>query len=294
VSANKPDVVRIVRELAARHESLALPDIGAGAVVLAPETVAQLAGAELEASEARALREDLVRWLRSKNQFVSIDEDTEAEIEAALTRLASEVGEGALEDAQDALDDALDGLASVIRESLGEAPREVVVSEYAPDLQLAVLGLKLSDVVSPVLDVGCGANALLVRHLRALGHDVIGIDRDAPEDATRTDWIKYEYGNAKWKTVLSHLGFSLHFLRAHHASESDARIYAETYLRITRSLTVGGLFAYAPSLPFFESVLPKDRFVIEHQRVRGGETLASLRKTSGLDLAEATRVRRLA
>jgi hypothetical protein len=149
-------------------------------------------------------------------------------------------------------------------------------------------------VISPVLDVGCGSSALLVRHLRALGHDVIGIDRDAPDDATRTDWITYDYGLVKWKTVLSHLGFSLHFLRAHHASETDARKYAETFLRITRSLTVGGLFAYAPSLPFFEGVLPKDRFVIEHQRVCGGETLESLRKTSGLDLAEATRLRRIA
>ena len=289
----KPDLVRIVRDIASRHAELGLSDLVAGAVLLDRADVAALEGGELDASEARVLREDLVRWMRGKNQFVTIDPDTEEEIESAMIRLASDVGEGELDIAQDALDDALEGLASVVRQSLGESPREVVASEYAPDLQLAVLVLKPSDVTSPVLDIGCGSRPLLLRHLRALGHDVTGIDRDAPDDATRADWLAYDYGNAKWRTILSHLGFSLHFLRAHHADEAQARTYAETYVRITRSLVVGGVFAYAPSLPFFENVLPKDRFVVERRSVRGGETLESLRKTSGLDLAQASRLVRL-
>ena len=287
------DVVRIVREAAAAHSSLDLAAIGAGAVVLDRETVARLEGAELDAAGARALREDLVRWLRSKNQFVAITPDTEEEIEAALVRVAADVGEGDLADAQDALDDALDGLASILRESLGAAPREVVASEYAPDVQLLVLGLRLSDVTSPVLDVGCGPSALLVRRLRGLGHEVTGIDRDAPEDATRADWLTYDYGNARWRTVLSHLGFALHFLRAHRASEAEARRYAEAFVRITRGLVVGGRFVYAPSLPFFEEVLPAGRFLVERHAVQGGETLERLRASSGLDLAQATRLTRL-
>lgn len=288
------DVVRIARSVAASQPEIGLPDLGAGSVVIDAPILASLVGASLEPPDARALREDLVRWLRAKNQFIAIDADTEAEIETALTRLATEMGSCSLGDAQDTLDDALDGLASVVRQSLGQAPREVVASEYAPDIQLAVLGLKLSDVTSPVLDVGCGSRALLVRHLRGLGHDVTGIDRDATEEATRADWLTFDYGAARWKTVLSHLGFSLHFLRAHRASEDDARKYAETYIRITRSLMPMGIFAYAPSLPFFESVLPAGRFRVEHHRIHGGETLESLKKTSGLDLAEATRVTLLA
>lgn len=290
----KPDVVRIAREVAARHAALALSDLGAGAVVLDAALLVSLEGAELDAAGARALREDLVRWLRDKNQFVAIDGDTEEEIEAALIRITREIGSAELAEAQDALDDGLDGLASIVRASLGQEPREVVASEYAPDVQLAVLGLKLSDLTSPVLDVGCGSRALLVKHLRGLGHDVTGIDRDAGPDGTKADWLTFDYGAAKWRTVISHLGFSLHFLRAHHASEVEARKYAEAFVRITRSLAPSGLFAYAPSLPFFEAVLPRERFVIEHHRVQGGETLEQLRKSSGLDLAQATLLRRLA
>lgn len=292
-ATGSPDVVQIVRELAGAYASLGLSDLGAGAVVIDSPTLERLRGATLDPGRARTLREDLVRWLRSKNQFVAIDADTEEEIESALVRLAGEVGASPLGAAQDALDDALDGLASVIRASLGGAPREVIASEYAPDVQLAVLGLRLSDVTSPVLDIGCGSKALLVRYLRTLGRDATGIDRDAPDDATRADWLTFDYAAAPWRTVLSHLGFSLHFLRAHRASEADARKYAETYIRITRALAPTGVFAYAPSLPFFESVLPKERFLIEHHRIQGGETLESLRKTSGLDLAEATRLTRL-
>jgi hypothetical protein len=236
-----------------------------------------------------------VRWLRAKNQFLAIDRAGEEEIESAIARVVGELGEAEdLAEAQEALDDGLDGLASILRESLGEARREVVASEYAPDLQLAVLGLKLSDVSSPVLDIGCGSSALLVRHLRALGHDVTGIDRDAPADATRADWLAFDYGNARWRTIVSHLGFSLHFQRAHRVGEAEARTYAETFLRIARGLVVGGTFAYAPSLPFFESVLPPGRFGIARTRVPGGETLASLREKSGLDLGEATQLTRLA
>lgn len=287
-------VLRIARDLASRHGSLGLSELSAGAIVLDPETLAGLKGRVLDASGARALREELVRWLRSKNQFIAIAGDTEEEIESVILKLSEALSDEDLEDAQDTLDDAVEGLASIVRESLGNAPREVVASEYLPEVQLAVLALKLSDIGSPLLDVGCGSSALLVRHLRALGHDATGIDRDAGSDVTRADWLTYDYGVAKWKMVLSHLGFSLHFLRAHRASDEEARRYAETYVRITRSLVVGGVFAYAPSLPFFEDVLPTNRFRIERFRVRGGETLESLRKTSGLDLAEATHVTRMA
>lgn len=294
MSDTSSDWARLARELATPHAGLALTDLAAGAVTLDAETVARWKGAEIERSEARVLREALVRWLREKNQFVAIDEGTEGEIEDALMRLVSEIGEGDLSDAQDALDDALDGLASVVRQSLGQAPREVVVSEYTPELQLAALSLPLGAITSPVLDIGCGAQALLPRYLRNLGHDVIGIDRDAGSDAERADWLTYEYGTAKWRTIISHLGFTLHFLRAHLASEDEARKYAETFLRITRSLVIGGKLVYAPSVPFFESVLPPGRFLVERHAVRGGETLESLRKSSGLDLAQATHLTRLA
>lgn len=287
-------LVRLVRELAPPHAGLALGSIAGGAIRLDAPTLARFAGTSAERSDARALREDVVRWLRSKNQFLALTTELEDELEDAILRVLESLASGDLEDAQDTLDDALDGLGSIVRDAGGGEPREVVSSEYAPDLQMHVLGLAPSDVVSPVLDVGCGAGAGLVLHLRGLGHDVTGIDRDAPPAATRADWLAFDYGKDRWKTIVSHLGFSLHFLRAHHASEIEARHYAEVFVRITRSLAPGGLFAYAPSLPFFENVLPKERFAIERRKVKGGETLDRLRATSGVDLAEATKLRRIA
>lgn len=292
-SPTSSHLVRLVRELAPAHAGLGLASLAGGAVRLDAATLARFAGIEAERSDARALREDLVRWLRTKNQFLSLTSELEDEIEDAILRVLEALAEGDLEEAQDTLDDALDGLGSIVRDAGGGDPREVVASEYAPDLQLHVLGLAPSDVVSPVLDIGCGASAALVLHLRGLGHEVTGSDRDAPPSATRADWLGFDYGKDRWKTIVSHLGFSLHFLRAHHASEDAARHYAEAFVRITRSLAPGGLFAYAPSLPFFESVLPKERFAIERRKVKGGETLERLRATSGIDLAESTKLRRI-
>ena len=283
-----------LRALAAGHADLALGDLGAGVVKLDEATLAPLAGLTLEASEVRALREDLVRWVRSKNQFFTIDESTENEIETAIVRLVDLLARGELAEAQDVLDDTLDGLASLVRGALGEAPREVVASEYAPEIQLAVLGLVPRELAAPLLDLGCGTDAALVRFARSLGLEAAGIDREAPHDATRADWLTYDYGSARWRTIVSHLAFTLHFLRAHHASEIEARRYAEAFVRITRALVVGGCFAYAPSVPFFEGVLPEGRFRIERHRVHGGATLDSLRQTSGLDLGEATRITRIA
>jgi hypothetical protein len=285
-------LLRAARALAKRHAQIALGEIRGGAVVIDDEDVAPFRGLRVEASDARTLREDLVRWVVSKNQFVQVDDATASEIEDAIVRLGDAFATGDLDEAQDVLDDVLDGLASIVERAVG-APREVVASEYTPELQLSVLHLSARALASPMLDIGCGASAALVRRARVLGIEAIGIDRDAPDDATRADWMTFDYGTERFRTIVSHLAFTLHFVRAHHASEVEARRHAEVFVRITRALAPGGCFAYVPSVPFIESVLPADRFRIERHRVTGGETLESLRSKSGLDLAEATHVTRV-
>lgn len=63
--------------------------------------------------------------------------------------------------------------------SRGERPIDLgaVCAEYSAPLQLSVLGIDKRSLAEPVLGVGCGKNASLVRHLRQAGLDAYGIDR---------------------------------------------------------------------------------------------------------------------
>jgi hypothetical protein len=255
--------------------------------------------AEADPASLRVLRDDLVAWLRRRNQFVVIDRTGEDELDAGIESLAVELADAEPEDQQDIVDEHLERFVDFVRERLGDAPKDVIAGEYSAALQLDVLGLRIASMEPPILDVGCGAKASLVKALRAQGLDACGIDSGAleagtpPEVATIADWLTYDYGSARWGTVVSHLGFSLHFLHQHHASPQGARAYAETYLRIIRSLRPGGVFAYAPSLPFFEPVLPKEGLLITRRRIAQTPTMTNLASTSGLSLAESTLVRRV-
>ena len=64
-------------------------------------------------------------------------------------------------------------------------------------------------------------------------------------------------------TVLSHLGFSLHFLHHHLRPGDEALRYARRYMEVLRSLRPGGVFAYAPGLPFVEEHLDAGRWRLE-------------------------------
>jgi hypothetical protein len=222
---------------------------------------------------AQVLRRGLVRWLQQRNQFLQVDPRGARELDglcgAALAEvaalLATAPAPSAIADGLRAVIDRLrPRLAAFVHARLGAAPRDVVCGHYAPSLQLEVLGLApdgdgdhAAALADPILDIGCGADAALVRFLRAAGRDAVGIDRDAPADvATAADWLTYAYGADRWATLISHLGFSLHFLHHHHRAAPAAAAYARTYMAMLRSLRVGGRFAYAPALPFLEPLLP--------------------------------------
>lgn len=89
-----------------------------------------------------------------------------------------------------------------------------VCAYYTPELQLQVLGLRDGILMSPVLEVGCG-DGRLVRHLRAMGCDATGIDRDAPSDMLRGDWFDAPLEAMSWGSIIGHQSVSLHFRNAH-------------------------------------------------------------------------------
>lgn len=234
-------------------------------------------------------------WLWSRNQFVALDARGEALLADAVGRALEGLAQPGGASAALALHRR--EVADFVRGALGPAPREVPCAEYTPALQLEVLGLTGVPLAPPLLDIGCGAAAQLVRFFRDGGLDAEGLDRDAPDDvAVRGDWLTHDYGRRAWGSVLSHQGFSLHFLHHHHAAGDTAYAYARTYMNVLRALRPGGLFAYAPGLPFIEALL--DPAVYRMKRVPFADALrvASLRaieQKSGLDLSYAAHVERV-
>lgn len=158
--------------------------------------------------------------------------------------------------------------ADARRAGVREAP--VVSATYDPATQLAVLALDPATLLEPILDLGCGPDARLVRHLRALGKDARGVDRVATpgEGVARGDWLDWPVAPASLGTVVSHLGFSLHFLHHHLRPGGDPARYARRYMELLRALRPGGTFAYAPGLPFVEAHLPAGAWRVERSEVQ--------------------------
>ncbi|HTN52228.1 MAG TPA: class I SAM-dependent methyltransferase [Anaeromyxobacter sp.] len=149
------------------------------------------------------------------------------------------------------------------------ADRPVVSAEYEASTQLRVLGLDPARLAEPILDLGCGVEARLVRALRARGLEARGIDRLATpaEGIRRASWLEEPLPEATLGTVISHLGFSLHLLHHHLRPGEEALRYARRYMEILRALRPGGVFAYVPGLPFLEEHLPTAAWRVERTPV---------------------------
>jgi hypothetical protein len=261
-----------------RVHAASIEELASGAFLVPDETAA-------EPGDAARVVTAIVSALSKKNQFAA----SEPRVAPGISRVIHE-----LFTTRD-FPKASAALSALLREVLGDAPREVTSSTYSPELQLRVLGLSLDALKDPILDIGCGADAALVRHLRAAGKKASGIDREAPADVgDRADWLAYDYGDARFGTIVSHLGFSLHFMHQEMKSSEIAFEYGKTYMRILRALAKGGTFAYVPGLPFIEPMLPSDFEVnrIPLARELFTENVARVQEATGLMLKAATHVRR--
>lgn len=260
------------------------------------------------------LRSLLAPWLQEKNQFLRLDDLEASQSLGALYRRAMEETARVLSSRADEAEVA-DGLREIWEAHrrrlvaftafhLGEAPRDAVCARYSPPLQMQVLDLSLEALPEPVLDVGCGSDAALVRYLRQRGVEAYGIDRSAPEGingVVAADWLEFDYGEQRWGTVISHLGFSLHFLRHHvtdgPTAEALALAHARVYVRVLGSLFPGGSFAYTPALPFVEGLLPPSAYRCERVALPDELVIPALltaREHTGHDLAQSSRVIRAA
>ncbi|MBK8808870.1 MAG: class I SAM-dependent methyltransferase [Bacteroidales bacterium] len=158
--------------------------------------------------------------------------------------------------------------------------KPVACSEYSALLQLKILNINLNTITEPVLDIGCGKQGILVKFLNKNGIKTIGIDRfiSKKENIIDVDWLEYEYGTSKWGTIISHLGFSNHFIHHNLRVDGNYQKYGETYMNILQSLKKDGSFHYAPELPFIELYLPKFQFIKTSLPIEGSDLKTSVIK----------------
>ena len=255
---------------------------------------------------AEALAHAAASQLLRDHQFIELPPRAIAE----LTRLfggivnvvhAAKAQAMTAEGVRDALRPHLDALAAWQRGQIEQGAPAVVCGEYSAALQMDVLGFTTWQLAAPLLDLGCGAQAHLVRHLRGLGWDAHGLDRMVPRDVLLADappfstWLACTLPPAAFATITSHMAFSLHFLH-HHVRAGGGGIalrYADTYRHMLLALRPGGHFVYTPSLPFVEASLPGGysvRYAPLPSELASG--VAALSRAAGRDVGQVACVTR--
>jgi hypothetical protein len=250
---------------------------------LAGELGAIVARALERRVSAHELARQLCRAIHRRHQFAPIDAGAKLGLERAC--------EAAL-----AGSDEPSSLVQIALELVPSGQPAVVSAEYDPLLQLTLLGLDLDALEQPLLDLGSGYEARLVKALRARGIEAVALDRYLePGAGIEADFLAHPLEPASWGTIVSHQAFSLHFIYQHLASAEQAARYAERMLEILRALKSGGSFAYAPGLPFFEPLLARAGFSLTRAmlpRDLAARIPCALAEQVGADVAYACRIRR--
>lgn len=258
------------------------------------EIVAVLSDPLLAANLVELFLHHSIDFTYENNQFIHFDEPEKARLKKIYSRYLNNI-KTAIETSQTA-DELESHLSKVIEDHFLDIRRNIsrffdremerrvqenvilkqaVCSEYSPELQLQILGIDSSQMMTPVLDIGCGKQGKLVKFLNDRGIQTIGIDRfiEPQQHLIEADWFQVDFSAGTWGTILSHMAFSNHFLFHHRYTHGNPEAYARLYMQILSSLKPGGAFIYAPSLPFIEQFLPGDSFSLSRKRIDSPEPL---------------------
>ena len=146
----------------------------------------------------------------------------------------------------------------------------VMCEEYSAEFQIELFDIKASHLKQPIIDIGCGSHANLVRYLRSQGLDACGLDRflDPPEVyLVQADWFEYFFEPGRWGTIISNIAFTNHLNYTYQHDSAQLERYLLKMREIIEALVPGGRFYYAPSLPFVEERLAPNRFRVTLKRV---------------------------
>jgi len=148
-----------------------------------------------------------------------------------------------------------------------EFTQKKICSEYSYKLQKQVLRLKINSLLEPILDIGCGENAFLVKECINNKKEIFGIDQYIVQNLDNIfckNWLEYNYEKKKWGSIISHMAFTNHF--KYHVSHQTNYVkqYMEKYIEILSSLKIGGSFYYSPSMPEIEQNVDKEKYKIQN------------------------------
>lgn len=149
---------------------------------------------------------------------------------------------------------------------------QVVNKEYSVDLQVEIFDLDFDKIKEPIIDVGCGKNAYLVRELILRNKEVIGIDRLISYSDKRIiekNWFDFNFKKNSWGTIIANMSFTNHLIYSLKNNSEFIYDYYIKYKEIIESLLIGGCFYYAPSLEFVEDRLDPVMYSIEHKIING-------------------------
>jgi hypothetical protein len=121
----------------------------------------------------------------------------------------------------------------------------------------------------PVMDIGCGSQANLIRYLNFVGINAYGIDHNLEGNESylrQVDWFDYYFEPGRWGSIVSHMSFANHLNYAYLHDVSQLERYLLKLKEILESLSPTGCFFYAPSLPFVEDQLSSQRYKVERER----------------------------
>ena len=158
-------------------------------------------------------------------------------------------------------------------------------SEYSAELQMRLLKLDLSRIREPILDLGCGRSAHLVRRLRAERLDAHGIDRNVGSRAgflADVDWFDFAIGHSRWGTIIAHMSFTNHIVYCQRYDVAGLARYATRYADILDALRPGGSFLYTPGVPVVEDGVDGQRFEMSSWVVSGRITATRITKVAAV------------
>lgn len=244
-------------------------------------------------------------WALQKfDQFAALnDQERATHQRACLEWLAHVMAHLSFADTSDVIAGirtASDQYLACITETRSPASTRPASEEYSAELQASVLNLSLEQLAEPILDLGCGREATLVRWLRKHNKNAIGLDLYGERSfgCLSVDWFEFPFVAGHFGSIIAHLSFSLQFLKHHLDVNGRAADYARRYMVILNALRVGGVFVYTPGLPFIERLLPEEKFKVERHPVKNlppqARADAAYSKYLGDDPLYACHVTRLA
>ena len=142
----------------------------------------------------------------------------------------------------------------------------VVNAQYSAEFQMKVLALELKNLMEPIIDIGCGSQANLVRHICKQKNNVLGIDRiiDYKSEHTKEiDWLDFQFPPCFYGTIIANMSFANHVVYHMQNKTPYLQAYLSKYKEILESLKQGGVFVYAPSLPFIEEMLDNTKYSVK-------------------------------